>query len=170
MVRFFSGPPLRAEAPAGLHFVDSGGAMVYTIARDRSEDQKPIRTHVEVEEEFMVQKKDSDVERKVAGPGAEEDPESTKATIQWDVSKMQSTYANVCNVSCTREEFTLLFGMNKTWDAGQRKLTVDMTDRIILSPYAAKRLSIPLGNVISQYQSRFGEIHLDMAEKSGLNA
>lgn len=111
----------------------------------------------------MVQKKETDIERKAQG--SDEDPDNLKATIQWDVSKMESSYANVCNVSCTREEFTLLFGMNKTWDPGQRKLTVDMTDRIIVNPFAAKRLSMLLGNVIGQYESRFGEIHLDAAQE-----
>ncbi|HAR99029.1 MAG TPA: DUF3467 domain-containing protein [Syntrophus sp. (in: bacteria)] len=113
----------------------------------------------------MVQRKDADIEKKALGDGAEEDQDNAKATIQWDVSKMESSYANVCNVSCTREEFTLLFGMNKTWDAGQRKLTVDMTDRIIVNPYAAKRLYLLLGNVIRQYEDRFGEIHMDVAEE-----
>jgi hypothetical protein len=113
----------------------------------------------------MVQRKDADIEKKALGDGSEEDQDNAKATIQWDVSKMESSYANVCNVSCTREEFTLLFGMNKTWDAGQRKLTVDMTDRIIVNPYAAKRLYLLLGNVIRQYEDRFGEIHLDVAEE-----
>ena len=111
----------------------------------------------------MVQKRENDVEKKASGAGTDEDPENLKATIQWDFSKMQSSYANVCNVSCTREEFTLLFGMNKTWDAGQRKLMVDISDRIIVNPFAAKRLSTLLGNVIRQYEDRFGEIHLEAA-------
>ncbi|MDD5049800.1 MAG: DUF3467 domain-containing protein, partial [Methanoregulaceae archaeon] len=40
-------------------------------------------------------------------------------TIKWDDSKMTSSYANVCNVSSTREEVTLLFGTNQTWHTGQ---------------------------------------------------
>jgi len=113
----------------------------------------------------MNQKKDADIESKDITAGTAEEQENVKAMIQWDASRMESTYANVCNVSCTREEFTLLFGINKTWDAGQRKLTVDMTDRIILNPFAAKRLSILLGSVVRQYEGRFGEIHLEVAEE-----
>jgi len=112
----------------------------------------------------MVQKKEGDMEKKALPAEAEEDQDNMKTKIQWDASKMESTYANVCNVSCTREEFTLLFGINKTWDAGQRKLTVDLTDRIIINPFAAKRLSLLLGNVVRQYEGRFGEIHLDVPE------
>jgi hypothetical protein len=112
----------------------------------------------------MIQKKEEGIDKKVQGSVSAADADNVRATIQWDVSKMQSTYANVCNVSSTREEFTLLFGMNKTWDPEQRKLTVDMTDRIILNPFAAKRLSALLGNVILQYEGRFGEILLDVAD------
>ena len=61
---------------------------------------------------------------------------------------MANTYANVCNVSSTREEMTLLFGTNQTWHTGQSEVTVQLTNRIIVNPYAAKRLSMLLGNVV----------------------
>jgi hypothetical protein len=41
----------------------------------------------------------------------------------------------------------LLFGINQAWHGGQKEVTVQLTDRIILSPHAAKRLSILLGNL-----------------------
>ena len=90
---------------------------------------------------------------------------STKpGKIIWDDSNMRSTYANVCNVASTREEVTLLFGTNQTWHTGQKELTVGLSDRIILNPYAAKRLSMLLNNVVKEYESRFGEIGLDNSE------
>jgi hypothetical protein len=89
----------------------------------------------------------ADKEKKVQGP-----------TIRWDDSKMTSTYANVCNVSSTREEITLLFGLNQAWNAQQKQLTIELSDRIILNPYAAKRMANLLNNVLSQYEERFGEI------------
>ncbi len=85
--------------------------------------------------------------------------------IRWDDSNMRSTYANVCNVASTREEVTLLFGTNQTWHTGQKELTVDLSDRLILNPYAAKRLSLLLSNVVSEYESRFGEIGLEADKK-----
>jgi len=79
-------------------------------------------------------------------------------TVRWDDSRMKSTYANVCNVSSTREEITLLFGLNQAWNAAQKELTIELSDRILLNPYAAKRLSNLLNNVVTQYEDRFGEI------------
>lgn len=71
---------------------------------------------------------------------------------------MKSSYANVANVASTREEVVLLFGINQTWNAAQREVAVQLTDRIILSPFAAKRLSALLDNVLKEYESRFGAL------------
>ncbi len=91
--------------------------------------------------------------------------ENPATKIRWDDSNMRSTYANVCNVASTREEVTLLFGTNQTWHTGQKELTVGLSDRLILNPYAAKRLSLLLNNVIAEYESRFGEIGLEGEKK-----
>ncbi len=96
----------------------------------------------------------------------EEAPQATvqpdgQPRIKWDDSKMRSSYANVCNVSSTREEMVLLFGINQAWNAAQREVTVQLTDRIILSPFAAKRLSALLANVVREHETRFGEVDID---------
>ncbi len=78
--------------------------------------------------------------------------------VVWDDSKMTSTYANVCNVSSTREEVVVVFGTNQAWKGSEEKVTVELSDRIILSPFAAKRLSLLLNNVVAQYESRFGAL------------
>ena len=79
-------------------------------------------------------------------------------TIRWNDSNMRSVYANVCNVSSTREEVTLLFGTNQAWRAGQKEVGVDLTDRVILSPFAAKRLARLLNGVVNEYEKRFGTL------------
>ena len=82
--------------------------------------------------------------------------------IRWDGTNMKSTYANVTNVSSTREEVIILFGTNKSWHSAHKELTVELSDRIILNPFAAKRLSILLNNVIDNYESQFSTIDLDI--------
>jgi hypothetical protein len=78
--------------------------------------------------------------------------------VQWDDSQMQSSYANVCNAVSTREEFVLFFGTNQAWKGDEEAVTVRLSDRIILSPFAAKRLLAILTNVVSQYEKRFGAL------------
>jgi len=74
---------------------------------------------------------------------------------------MRSIYANVANVAGTREEIVLLFGMNQAWHSGQKEVTVQLSDRIVLSPFAAKRLAILLQNVIRDYEAGFGALDLE---------
>lgn len=105
----------------------------------------------------MEKKKDT-APAKPAAPAAA--PAEGQFKVNWDTTKLASTYANVCNVSSTREEVTLLFGTNKTVQAGQGELTVELTNRLVLSPYAAKRLHLVLKNVIGQYEERFGNLEI----------
>ena len=80
--------------------------------------------------------------------------------IVWDDSDMRSAYANVANVAGGREEIVLLFGMNQAWQAGQEEVKVKLSDRIVLSPFAAKRLSILLNNVLNDYEKRYGKLEV----------
>jgi hypothetical protein len=82
--------------------------------------------------------------------------------IKWDDSNMKSAYANVCNVTSTREEVVMLFGMNQAWNRGQKEVTIQLTDRIVISPYAAKRLSMLLGGVVKEYENRFGQLNIEL--------
>ena len=95
----------------------------------------------------------------------DDNAESTR-TVNWDDSNMQAAYANVANVSCTREEVTLLFGTNQTWHAGQKDLTILLSHRIMLSPFAAKRMLLLLDATIKKYESAFGEIVIDMPKET----
>ena len=83
--------------------------------------------------------------------------------IKWDDSGMKSSYANVCNVTSTREEVVILFGMNQAWNRGQKEVTIQLTDRIVISPYAAKRMSMLLDNVVKEYEKRFGPLSIEAA-------
>ena len=87
--------------------------------------------------------------------------------IKWDDSMMKSSYANVCNITSTREEVVLLFGMNQAWNRGQKEVTIQLTDRIVISPYAAKRMSMLLDNVVKEYEKRFGVLNIEAATGGG---
>ncbi|TXS95199.1 DUF3467 domain-containing protein [Parahaliea maris] len=81
--------------------------------------------------------------------------------VDWDDSAMVSSHANVVNATSTREEVNLFFGTNETWKASEtREFHVKLNNRIVLSPYAAKRLWILLGAVLTQYEKRFGALNI----------
>ena len=78
--------------------------------------------------------------------------------VIWDDAKMQTSYANVCNVLGTREEIMLLFGANQAWHGGQKEVTVLLSNRIVLNPFAAKRLHQLLDQGLREYEARYGEL------------
>jgi hypothetical protein len=90
-------------------------------------------------------------------------PEPTRAaTVQWIDKNMTTHFANVVNVQSTREQVDLFFGTNQTWNvAGSSQVAVDLTNRIILTPFAAKRLWTVLGGVIREYESRHGALDIE---------
>jgi hypothetical protein len=73
---------------------------------------------------------------------------------------MRSAYSNVCNVSGTREEIVLFFGMNQAFDAEQNEMTIQLTDRIVMSPFVAKRLAALLNNVMKDYETKYGALEV----------
>ena len=89
--------------------------------------------------------------------------------IVWDDSNMSSTYANVCNVASTREEVVILFGTNQAWKGVEAEVKVQLSDRVILSPFAAKRLLLLLTNVVSQYEGRFGSLDIAGQAPAGVS-
>lgn len=81
--------------------------------------------------------------------------------VTWDDAKMTTSFANVVNVLATREEVTLLFGTNQTWNAmNSAELVVTLSDRIVLTPYAAKRLAVLLDRRVKEYEQRFGVLEI----------
>ena len=89
-----------------------------------------------------------------------------KSRVEWDDSKMDTAYANVANAASTREEVSLVFGTNKSWQVTEGKpVKIDLTHRIVLSPYAAKRFALLLNSVLGEYESRFGKLDVEAPQK-----
>ncbi len=92
-----------------------------------------------------------------AKPATDKSSDATK--VLWDDSRMDSSYANVCNVLGSREEITLLFGANQAWHSGQKEVKVMLSNRIVLNPYAAKRLALLLEKVLKEYEIRYSDLN-----------
>jgi hypothetical protein len=103
--------------------------------------------------------------RGAAAPAAAAQQAAAQARIVWDDSNMRSVYANVANVAGTREEIVLLFGMNQAWHAGQKDIKIQLMDRIVMSPFAAKRLAMLLNQVLQDYEKRYGQLEVTPAPR-----
>jgi hypothetical protein len=90
-------------------------------------------------------------------------PEAPRpATVQWIDKNMATHFANVVNVQSTREQVDLFFGTNQTWNVGGGgQVAVELSNRIILTPFAAKRLLAVLGGVLREYETRHGTLEVE---------
>jgi hypothetical protein len=81
------------------------------------------------------------------------------------IGTMVSSYANVVNAHSSHEEVTLFFGIHGWKPAEGKKVAVKLSNRLILSPRAAKRLLNLLAAVIAEYERRFGAINTGPAQE-----
>lgn len=84
------------------------------------------------------------------------------SSVEWNDSQMQTNFANVVNVQGTREQVEFFFGTNNTWNPqSQGPVRVDLTNRVIMTPFAAKRLHQILTGVLREYEQRHGVLKVD---------
>lgn len=93
----------------------------------------------------------SDSENARAGPAQK---------VVWDDTDMRQTFANVVTVAATNEEVSVLFGTNKEWRSDAGEMHVRLSDRMMLTPHAAKRLLILLDRTMRTYEERHGPIRV----------
>jgi hypothetical protein len=78
--------------------------------------------------------------------------------VRWNTQSLKSSYANFCNATSTREEVVLNFGVSHNWERTPQDMEIELSHRIVLSPFAAKRLSGILAKLIGEYENRYGEL------------
>jgi hypothetical protein len=86
-------------------------------------------------------------------------PSAAAPAMRFNTTNLKSTYCNMCNANSTREEVVLNFGVNEAWDRGGGDVEVALEHRIILSPFAAKRLVQMLGRLVEEYEARYGALN-----------
>ena len=83
----------------------------------------------------------------------------------WNDSNMKSLYVNATNVVGGREEIMMLLGLNQAWNMEQSKVNVEIAERVVMTPYTAKRLAIMLGATLKAYEAKFGAIDIGVPTK-----
>jgi hypothetical protein len=101
-------------------------------------------------------------------PAGEQAANRGQVKVRWDTSDVKSSYCNVCNVTSTREEVVLNFGINQSWERSPGEVEIQLTNRVILSPFAAKRLVLTLNRLMSEYEARYGELITEAGGEGGM--
>jgi len=81
-----------------------------------------------------------------------------QTNVRWNTQGLKRPYANFGNARGTREAVVLNFGVGNNWDRTPRDMEIELAHRIVLSSFAAKRLSGILTQLIGEYESRCGEL------------
>ncbi len=92
--------------------------------------------------------------------------ESTKPTPPpIDLTRLTTSYANVCRIAQTPNEVIIDFGMNPNFFGAILDEPLKLENRVIMSHDAAKRLCLHLMATIQNYESRYGTIELDITKR-----
>jgi hypothetical protein len=78
-----------------------------------------------------------------------------------DERELKSIYSNAYRIHTAAEEVVIDLGFNMpnpNQQPGQQQLLFKVTDRVIMSYGAAKRLTMSLSQLIKRYEQQFGEI------------
>lgn len=93
-----------------------------------------------------------------------ENPAAQQATITTDDSGTTPTYANFCRVMSTAEEIILDLGLNPQ-PIPMSDITVKIDQRVVMSPYTAKRLINALGLALNRHEQTFGVLETDIRKR-----
>ena len=85
--------------------------------------------------------------------------------VVWNDANMKSLYVNATNVVGGREEIMMILGLNQAWNMNQGKVNVDIAERVVMTPYTAKRLAIMLSATLKAYEAKFGQIDIGLQKK-----
>ena len=95
---------------------------------------------------------------------AEESRSAEPMPVPVDESHIVATYANFCRVTGTPEELIVDFGLNKQV-AGTSPDTIQLTQRIIVNFFTAKRLAAALAMAVARHEQAFGVLETDVQRR-----
>ncbi len=95
---------------------------------------------------------------------AEEAQSQQPVQVPVDESHIVATYANFCRVTGTPEELIVDFGLNKQV-SGTSPDPIQLTQRIIVNFFTAKRLAYALQMAVVRHEQAFGNLETDVQKR-----
>ena len=114
----------------------------------------------------MAKSDKTEGEAPVAEAPAAAAPPQQQQSFQVDVndSHVNAAYANFCRVTGSPEELIIDFGLNPQ-PVGVPKNPIDVSQRVIVNYYTAKRLLHALSLSIQRHESVFGVLETDIQKR-----
>lgn len=88
--------------------------------------------------------------------------------LQIDERNMDSCYANMFRSTATADELILDFGLslpNPGATKDQPEMVFQVSERVILNYYSAKRLAMTLTQLLRRHEEQFGVLEMDVAKR-----
>jgi hypothetical protein len=80
------------------------------------------------------------------------------AKLRRNTANPKRSCANFCNATRMREVVVVNLGVSSDWERTPQDMGIERADRIVLSPFAAQRLSGILTRLLGEYESRCGAL------------
>jgi hypothetical protein len=92
-------------------------------------------------------------------------PQQPRTEIVLDDKQAHAAYANFARVTATPEEVIIDFALNPNpFMTGRQDIQV--SQRLIVNFYTAKRLWIALGQTIQRHEATYGSVELDVTRRA----
>lgn len=91
-------------------------------------------------------------------------PSAARTQPRLDDSKLVACYANFCRVTGSPEELILDFGLNPQ-PFGAPVESLDISQRIIVNFYTAKRMAAALQMALQRHEAAFGVLETDVQKR-----
>ena len=99
--------------------------------------------------------------------GPEEKEQQPQSEVVLNEKEASSAYSNFARVTATPEEVIIDFGLNPNpFMAGKQE--VNVSQRLIMNFFTAKRLLSALAMTLQRHESTFGVIELDVRRRANL--
>lgn len=81
-----------------------------------------------------------------------------------------NVFSNIFIINANREEVVIKFGIHHNWERADEQPDIELTTRVILNPYVAKRLSVVLNRLIKEYEKRYVDVNIEPIEQVRIQA
>ena len=108
--------------------------------------------------------KTADKPEGTAAPAAAPAPPAQPPHLVVDASKAQAAYSNFCRVTGTPEELIIDFGLN-TQSQGVQSEPIEISQRIVINFFTAKRLLAALHMSLQRHEAAFGVLETDVQKR-----
>jgi hypothetical protein len=103
----------------------------------------------------------------IAPPAQQQPPQPTQRSseqVAVDDSRAVSGYVNFCRFTGTPEELLVDFGLNAQ-PSGTATESVQVTQRVVMNYYTAKRLLHALHLTVQRHEAVFGALEIDVQKR-----